>query len=169
MGEVFTFRDCDGNLCHCQGTQVVPLAQRICTPDQSPTVVLFPFIEEVLREGQLSFQDIQAVAVSRGPGSLTSIRVGLAADYGLTFGLGCPLQALSTFQLISAVVEQQNPDPKPLYVLIDTRGSQMCLQAFLPGQEPGPFIFGTPQELALLLPGTGEWVLDPIWSSYVFA
>ena len=40
-----------------------------------------------------------------------------------------PLQALSTFQLISAVVEQQNPDPKPLYVLIDTRGSQMCLQA----------------------------------------
>ena len=45
------------------------VAQRISTPDQSPTVVLFPFIEEVLREGQLSFQDIQAVAVSRGPGS----------------------------------------------------------------------------------------------------
>ena len=35
----------------------------------------------------------------------------------------------------------------------------MCLQAFLPGQEPGPFIFGTPQELALLLPGTEEWVV----------
>lgn len=60
---------CAVALCHCQGTQVVPLAQRISTPDQSPTVVLFPFIEEVLREGQLSFQDIQAVAVSRGPGS----------------------------------------------------------------------------------------------------
>jgi len=46
--------------------------------------------------------------------------VGLAADYGPTFGLGCPLQALSTFQLISAVVEQQNPD---------RLGSGFCLRA----------------------------------------
>ena len=41
---------CAVALCHCQGTQVVPLAQRISTPVQSCTVVLFPFNEEVLRE-----------------------------------------------------------------------------------------------------------------------
>ena len=44
---------------------------------------LHVFIEELLKETGLSFQDLNAVAVSKGPGSYTGLRIGVSAAKGL--------------------------------------------------------------------------------------
>lgn len=59
---------------------------------------LHPFIEEVLREAGKDMEALDAIAVSRGPGSYTGLRIGVSAAKGLCFALGIPLISLSTLK-----------------------------------------------------------------------
>ncbi|MEA1784611.1 tRNA (adenosine(37)-N6)-threonylcarbamoyltransferase complex dimerization subunit type 1 TsaB [Arenibacter sp. GZD96] len=59
---------------------------------------LHVFIKEVLDEASLSFTDISAVAVSKGPGSYTGLRIGVSAAKGLCYALDIPLISVATLQ-----------------------------------------------------------------------
>jgi tRNA threonylcarbamoyladenosine biosynthesis protein TsaB len=59
---------------------------------------LHVFIEEELREAGISLEDLQAIAVSKGPGSYTGLRIGVAAAKGLCFALNIPLISLPTLE-----------------------------------------------------------------------
>jgi len=61
------------------------------TPSYSHSEQLHVFIEEVLKEAYISLSDIDAIAVSKGPGSYTGLRIGVSAAKGLCFSLGIPL------------------------------------------------------------------------------
>lgn len=63
---------------------------------------LHVFIEEVLREANLKFKDLAAIAVSQGPGSYTGLRIGVSAAKGLAFALGIPLIAVDTLAILAA-------------------------------------------------------------------
>ncbi len=56
------------------------------------------FIKEALREASLSFTDLDAVAVSKGPGSYTGLRIGVSAAKGLCFSLDLPLISVPTLE-----------------------------------------------------------------------
>ncbi len=56
------------------------------------------FIKEALKEASLSFSDLDAVAISKGPGSYTGLRIGVSAAKGLCFALGLPLISVPTLQ-----------------------------------------------------------------------
>ncbi len=43
---------------------------------------LHVFIEEIIREAGITFQDLNAIAVSQGPGSYTGLRIGVSAAKG---------------------------------------------------------------------------------------
>lgn len=60
--------------------------------------LLAVFIDEVVREANISLKDIQAVAVSRGPGSYTGLRIGVASAKGICYALNKPLIAIDTLQ-----------------------------------------------------------------------
>ncbi|TQD39639.1 tRNA (adenosine(37)-N6)-threonylcarbamoyltransferase complex dimerization subunit type 1 TsaB [Haloflavibacter putidus] len=62
---------------------------------------LHVFIEEVLEETNLSFNNLSAIAVSKGPGSYTGLRIGVSAAKGLCFSLDIPLLAIDTLQALS--------------------------------------------------------------------
>ena len=57
---------------------------------------LHVFIEEIISEAQLSYQDLNAIAVSSGPGSYTGLRIGVSAAKGLSFSLNIPLISIDT-------------------------------------------------------------------------
>ena len=67
-------------------------------------------IEQIIRNSGLSPQDLQAVAVSKGPGSYTGLRVGVAAAKGLCYALGKPLIAIDTLEIMAFGAKDFYPD-----------------------------------------------------------
>ena len=66
--------------------------------------VLHPFIESILKEGNISKSEINAIAVSKGPGSYTGLRIGVSAAKGLSFALNIPLISIDTLTSLSFAV-----------------------------------------------------------------
>lgn len=66
---------------------------------------LHPFIEEVVEKANLSFNDLNAIAVSKGPGSYTGLRIGVSAAKGLCYALDIPLISLNTLHTLAMNTE----------------------------------------------------------------
>ena len=69
---------------------------------------LHVFIEKLLEETELNFKDLNAIAVSQGPGSYTGLRIGVSAAKGLCFALDIPLIALDTLAILANQVHIKN-------------------------------------------------------------
>jgi tRNA threonylcarbamoyladenosine biosynthesis protein TsaB len=63
---------------------------------------LHVFIEDVIARAGLTVQDLNAIAVSQGPGSYTGLRIGVSAAKGLCFALNIPLIAIDTLQTLAS-------------------------------------------------------------------
>lgn len=61
---------------------------------------LLPIILEFLAENKIEKKDLSLIAVSRGPGSFTGARIGLATAIGLKNGLNVPCAGISVFQAL---------------------------------------------------------------------
>ncbi|OIQ29434.1 MAG: tRNA (adenosine(37)-N6)-threonylcarbamoyltransferase complex dimerization subunit type 1 TsaB [Bacteroidetes bacterium MedPE-SWsnd-G2] len=66
---------------------------------------LHVFIADVLKEAALKKEDLDAVGVSKGPGSYTGLRIGVSAAKGLCFALDIPLISVSTLEALSHQVD----------------------------------------------------------------
>lgn len=78
------------------------LCREIAELGYSHAEKLHVFIEEVLKELNLKFRDLDAVAVSQGPGSYTGLRIGVSAAKGLCFALDIPLIAVDTLAVLAS-------------------------------------------------------------------
>tara|TARA_B100000768_G_scaffold84152_1_gene79565 strand:+ start:2890 stop:3549 length:660 start_codon:yes stop_codon:yes gene_type:complete len=68
---------------------------------------LHSFIDQVLAESRTLKSSLQAIAVSKGPGSYTGLRIGVSAAKGLCFSMDVPLIAIPTLEALAhqAVIE----------------------------------------------------------------
>ncbi len=66
---------------------------------------LHVYIDEVLKQADIRSAQLDAIAVSKGPGSYTGLRIGVSAAKGLCFALGKPLIAISTLEALSHQVK----------------------------------------------------------------
>ena len=74
------------------------IAQRETQEEKSHAARLTVFIEEILKEQGLQIKDLHAIAIGKGPGSYTGLRIGVSTAKGLCYGAGIPLIAVSTLQ-----------------------------------------------------------------------
>ena len=98
------------------------------TPNYSHSEQLHVFIQEVLKEAAVSFSDIDAVAVSKGPGSYTGLRIGVSAAKGLCFSLDIPLISIPTLE--SLAQQSKSKDVNFIIPLLDARRMEVYSQVF---------------------------------------
>ena len=82
---------------------------------------LHPAIARLLAETNLRPADLQAAAVTAGPGSYTGLRVGMAAAKGFCYALGIPLIAENTLNMMAFAAREQLPQAELLCPMIDAR------------------------------------------------
>ncbi len=75
--------------------------------DYSHAERLHIFIQEILKENNIDQKDLSAIAVSKGPGSYTGLRIGVSAAKGLCFALDLPLISISTLTALAWQVEEE--------------------------------------------------------------
>ncbi len=82
----------------------------------------FPLLEEALCLLGMSPGDIGAVAVSRGPGSYTGLRLGMTVAKGWAMEKGIPLSAPGTLELLAYAA---GPRPGPVAALLPVRSGHV--------------------------------------------
>lgn len=84
------------------------LCKEIAEQGYSHAERLHVFIEEILKKTKVKIQELHAVAVSKGPGSYTGLRIGVSTAKGLCYALGIPLIAVDTLQVLAHQVSVDN-------------------------------------------------------------
>ncbi len=90
---------------------------------------LMPAIERVLEQAGQSYETIDRIAVTVGPGSFTGVRVGLATARGLAAAMGCPVIGKRTSDVLATEALNRD-DSQPVAVAIDARRSELYLHCF---------------------------------------
>ncbi len=65
---------------------------------------LLPVIQEMLAAAERTQEELEAVAVTVGPGSFTGVRIGVATAKGLAWGLGCRLFAVTSLEAMAGAL-----------------------------------------------------------------
>jgi tRNA threonylcarbamoyladenosine biosynthesis protein TsaB len=89
---------------------------------------LAPAVAELLTAAGWKASDLHAVAVDRGPGSYTGLRLGVMSAKTLAYATGCGLVLLDCFAI---VVEQAPPDADRLDVVADAQQDRVYVQPFV--------------------------------------
>jgi tRNA threonylcarbamoyladenosine biosynthesis protein TsaB len=89
--------------------------------------VLHPFIVVILKEAKITTQQIDAVAVSKGPGSYTGLRIGVSAAKGLCFAFNKPLIAIDTLHSLAHAINVEHGIIVPM---LDARRMEVYAAVF---------------------------------------
>lgn len=94
--------------------------------------VITIFIDEVMKEAGITYADLDAVAVSCGPGSYTGLRIGVSTAKGLCFASNKPLIAVETLESMAAGVIAAGlaGDAQLLCPMIDARRMEVYTALF---------------------------------------
>ena len=102
------------------------------------------FVSEMLSEKGLKVSDCDAVAVSKGPGSYTGLRVGVSTAKGLCFGAGIPMISIGTLDTLVWQALDGNMLPEGcryIIPMIDARRMEVYTGIFTPdGKQISPTV-----------------------------
>ena len=93
---------------------------------------LHVFFEDILKENNLTFKNLSAIAISQGPGSYTGLRIGVSSAKGLCYSLDIPLIAIDTLQSLASRVKFEDGIIIPM---IDARRMEVYSAVFNRKQE----------------------------------
>lgn len=96
---------------------------------------LMPMICTVMKNAEIGFEDLDRIAVTRGPGSFTGTRVGLAAARGIGLALGKSVVGIDRFSIHKSLYGKE----KNLLVVIDSKRAELFCKFFhAAGDADGP-------------------------------
>ncbi len=132
-------------------------ARREHAPRGHATLVL-PWVEELLAEAGLDYRRLDRLAVGRGPGGFTSLRIGLGVVQGIALAHDLPVAPISS---LAALAQSAEPAAQRVLALIDARMGEVFAGWFERGdtglRELAPEAVLAPQ--AVSLPGSGPWLV----------
>lgn len=121
------------------------IALRESSEEKSHARLLTVFIREALQEASLEPADLDAVAVSKGPGSYTGLRIGVSTAKGLGYGLNKPVIGIITLQALAAgaleipaikSLQDKSEPPLLLCPMLDARRMEVYTGLYTPRLKP---------------------------------
>lgn len=91
---------------------------------------LTPLAEQVLEQGGGSARELDAVAVSMGPGSYTGLRIGVSTAKGFAMAVGASLIGVPTLEALAATVMPYAADEDVICALLDARRDEVYAAAY---------------------------------------
>ena len=79
------------------------------------------FVDDVMKEAGVKLEDLNAVAISKGPGSYTGLRIGVSIAKGLCYALNKPLIAISSIQALAQTATKHYDENHLFVPMIDAR------------------------------------------------
>ena len=89
---------------------------------------LHSFILEVIEVAKIEMNDLNAVAISKGPGSYTGLRIGVSTAKGLCYALNIPLISIATLKCLALQVPDNTYDY--MVPLLDARRMEVYSAVF---------------------------------------
>jgi len=126
--------------------------------------LLLPMIDKVLAQGQTTLKQVDVIALGRGPGAFTGLRIGAGIAQGLAFGREIPVVTISSLQALA-----QGYRANQVLAAIDARMDQIywaCYHQFEGSTLPiGDERLTFPQQLSV--PQGGVWLgVGSGWDRY---
>lgn len=103
------------------------LSRNVWVREKSHSEFLTPTIENCIQVAGIAASDLDALAVGRGPGSFTGIRIAINAARSLAYALGKPVFAFDTLEILAAGVPES---PQPLLVLVNAHKNMLYTSVF---------------------------------------
>ena len=85
----------------------------------SETLTLF--VEDVIKKSNYALVDLDAISISKGPGSYTGLRIGVSTAKGLSYSLNRPLISVSTLQSMAFYMSKKTSNYDLYCPMIDAR------------------------------------------------
>ena len=115
------------------------LSLRESAEGRDPARKIALFVDELLRETGIAPEDLDAVAVGKGPGSYTGLRIGVSFAKGLCYALQIPLVAVGSLDALTEVAREDyeagiiavdNWESARLCPMVDARRMEVYAQVF---------------------------------------
>jgi tRNA threonylcarbamoyladenosine biosynthesis protein TsaB len=104
---------------------------RESTEKNAHSGMLTLLIQEMMKESGKQFSHLDAVAVSKGPGSYTGLRIGVSAAKGFCYALDIPLISVDTLQAMASGMSNKVTDKDSLFCpMIDARRMEVYCAMF---------------------------------------
>ncbi|MSQ33367.1 MAG: tRNA (adenosine(37)-N6)-threonylcarbamoyltransferase complex dimerization subunit type 1 TsaB [Dehalococcoidia bacterium] len=147
------------------------LEEVLWRPGRNQTTELLPTIDALLKRHGLAPRELGALAVARGPGSFTGLRVALATAKGLALALAIPITAVGTLEMEAFAYGDAG---RPVCPVLDAGRGDLYVALF--GSEQGSWRqlweeqLAAPSEVATRVPeGTIFCGEIPAWASDALA
>ena len=89
---------------------------------------LHPLIQKLMDQAPIELKNLAAIAVGKGPGSYTGLRIGVSAAKGLAYALDLPLIGINSLELMAHGVERSQ---EAYYIpLVDARRMEVYTSVF---------------------------------------
>lgn len=100
----------------CDENRIISVAE--APPGMSHSSMLTVIIRDLLKEASVTAGQLDAVSVSKGPGSYTGLRIGVSVAKGIAYGAGIPLIGINTLTAMCHGYLAVNPLPEGGNVLL---------------------------------------------------
>ena len=97
------------------------LANTTIVTELTHSQVLLPLLKKLLQDSSLTLDDIDAVAVSNGPGSYTGLRIGISAVKGLCFKNNKKCAGISTLKSLAMNLSDSSDEEKIVFSAMKAR------------------------------------------------
>ncbi len=108
--------------------------------------LLLPWVDELMAETGIRRDQLDAVCVSSGPGSFTSLRMGFSVALGIAYGLDIPVYPVSGLQALA--LQAIRSGAKQVVAALDARMGEVYIASFTNNQNGYPMLLGEQQLIA---------------------